>query len=561
MELQTTTRKLRDMVSAFHRGRILLPQFQRDYVWKPNKIRNLLDSLLREFPIGAFYLWLPTEPQRDVKPKAYGEQRLAEHFEGYLIDGQQRLTSLEAAYGLYAGEDKQGGELRCYLDLAATDDGHGRATKLFVTYAGSRRVKRRVDEGDVTLVPLDQLFDGRNSDLRDQTKDALSVLPNWPPARRDAALTRLDRAFDMLDQMVPCATVMNVDDAEAVEVFARLNKGGTPLRQGDVRAAELARGKAVEVLKAMRRFVAEERPRRVGFGFSFAFRGLVVFHRGAAQFNSLRPDWVTTPGVHGKSLAISWRDAETAIARALEIVDVEMGWSRRALLPSANAVVVLAVALHSAGKRNDADALQRYRQWLCLTALRGVFQGSVETTINRFCRALRESKDHPSRVLLKALKRAEAGRIEADEINTYSQLWGPQTQVLHAWLVGQGAEDWISGEPIDVLARGGKASLPAGDLTVHHLFPRKVVADMGEEPREANSPANYALVSRSTNSELGAKPPDEAYRSLSLEQRQRADVQLFGEAAGDRLQGSRYQEFCAWRAKRLVEALNHWLGL
>ena len=455
MELLTTPRKLRTVVEAFHRGRIQLPQFQRDYVWKPNKIRNLLDSLLRRFPIGAFYLWRPEEPQGEVKPKAFGAPQLADSLEGYLIDGQQRLTSLEAAYGLFAGEDKRGEELRCYLDLAANDDGHGRATKLFVTYAGNARVRRRVDEGDPTLVSLDRLFHGSDPDLRRQIEDALAVLPNWPPTRRDGALSRLDQAFKMLDQDVPCATVMGVGDSEAVEVFSRLNKGGTPLRQGDVRAAELARGKAVDVLKAMRKFVAEERPRRLGFGFSFAFRALVVFHRGAAQFNSLRPDWVTTPGVHGKPLAISWRDTERALSRALAMVDEHMGWSRRALLPSANSVVVLAVAMHRAGKET-ADDLQQYRQWLCLTALRGVFQGSVETTINRFCREVRESKDRPSAALLQALKRREAGKIRADEINTYSQLWGPQTQVMHAWLVGQGAEDWIGGESLDVLARGGR---------------------------------------------------------------------------------------------------------
>jgi hypothetical protein len=48
------------MIRDFHSGAILLPQFQRDYVWKPIKIRNLLDSLLRGFPIGAFYLWRPS---------------------------------------------------------------------------------------------------------------------------------------------------------------------------------------------------------------------------------------------------------------------------------------------------------------------------------------------------------------------------------------------------------------------------------------------------------------------------------------------------------------------
>ena len=101
--------------------------------------------------------------------------------------------------------------------------------------------------------------------------------------------------------MVPCTTVYDVQDKDAVEVFSRLNKGGSALRQGDVRAAELARGHAVDVLKTMRDFVSGERPQRLGFGFSFAFRALVVFHRESAQFNKLKPDWMDAPAQHGRS--------------------------------------------------------------------------------------------------------------------------------------------------------------------------------------------------------------------------------------------------------------------
>ena len=105
----------------------------------------------------------------------------------------------------------------------------------------------------------------------------------------------------MLNQQVPRTTVFDVSDKEAVEVFSRLNKGGSALRQGDVRAAELARGRAVDVLTKMREFVTGECPQRLGFGFSFAFRALVVFHRESAQFNELKPDWMDAPAAHGRA--------------------------------------------------------------------------------------------------------------------------------------------------------------------------------------------------------------------------------------------------------------------
>lgn len=49
--------------------------------------------------------------------------------------------------------------------------------------------------------------------------------------------------------------------------------------------------------------------------------------------------------------------------------------------------------------------------------------------------------------------------------------------------------------------------------------------------------------------------------SLTSEPRKFASVRFFGEAAGDRLKVDRYEEFCQWRADRLAESINDWLGI
>jgi hypothetical protein len=311
----------------------------------------------------------------------------------------------------------------------------------------------------------------------------------------------------------------------------------------------------------MREFVAGERPQRLGFGFSFAFRALVVFHRGTAQFTSLKPDWMEAPGPDGRSLYQSWKAAQKAVEQALEFADIKMGWSRRLLLPSANALIVLAVAFDKAGGRLGSDSEQRIRQWLCLTAMRGTFQGSVETTINRFVRAVRESRREPASALIDALHRVESRAIRPEELTQPSPLWGSAVQVLHAWLVSQEAADWLAPDrTVDALARSTVAKFPGGDLTVHHIFPRRLLAEHALAD-SANRPVNFALLSRSTNSEFGDRAPDDVLRMLTPQQRQEARKQLFGEEAGDRLRRDRYEEFCEWRATRLAEALNEFLGL
>jgi hypothetical protein len=436
-----------------------------------------------------------------------------------------------------------------------------RDTRLFVSYGGNKAVARRVDEGDPTLVPLRLLFNTVDYEIHRSKEKELESVPGWPKARIAEAMERFDRACKMLDQHVPCTTISKVDDREAVEVFSRLNKGGAALRQGDVRAAELARGHAVDVLKGMRQFVAHTLPQRLGFGFSFAFRALVVFHRENAEYKKLKADWIETPGPNGRSLPQSWRATEKAINKALEFADERMGWSRRALLPSVNGLIVLAAALDKADFRVDANAERHYRRWLCLTANRGTFQGSVETTINRFHKSIREAKGSPAEALVGALKRDERGRVRADEFLKSGHLWGPITQVMHAWLVGNKAKDWLTGEPIDQLARCSHSTRPDGDLTVHHLFPRRMLADLLEDPAHANRAANYALLCRATNAEFSDTPPDDVWRTLAPDERKAAKAQFFGDDAGDLLNPERSQGFCQWRAVRLAESINDWLGM
>src|SRR3990170_1284712 len=70
-------------------GEIAIPEIQRPFVWEATKVRNLLDSLYRGYPVGYLIAWRnPTVKLKDGSPSA-GKR--------VLIDGQQRVTALMAA--------------------------------------------------------------------------------------------------------------------------------------------------------------------------------------------------------------------------------------------------------------------------------------------------------------------------------------------------------------------------------------------------------------------------------------------------------------------------------
>ena len=89
-----------DLISDVKKGIIKVPKFQRDFVWDLKATAKLLDSILKGYPIGTFILWETDQRINDIKN--IGGFDLPETPIGrnvqYVLDGQQRITSLFAAY-------------------------------------------------------------------------------------------------------------------------------------------------------------------------------------------------------------------------------------------------------------------------------------------------------------------------------------------------------------------------------------------------------------------------------------------------------------------------------
>lgn len=94
------SKKYSDLILEIQKGVIKIPKFQREFVWSIEKTAKLLDSILKGYPIGTFILWQTDERINDIKN--VGNLEIPPTPEGtkvqYVLDGQQRITSLYAAY-------------------------------------------------------------------------------------------------------------------------------------------------------------------------------------------------------------------------------------------------------------------------------------------------------------------------------------------------------------------------------------------------------------------------------------------------------------------------------
>lgn len=92
--------KVIDLLTDVKNGRIALPDLQRPFVWKDNKIRELLDSMMKGYQIGYIMLW--SSPDNYENTGYIGKNdKMYKQADDLVIDGQQRLTALlSAMYGI-----------------------------------------------------------------------------------------------------------------------------------------------------------------------------------------------------------------------------------------------------------------------------------------------------------------------------------------------------------------------------------------------------------------------------------------------------------------------------
>jgi len=98
------------LIDRVIKGEIVLPKFQRDFVWRKKKILDLLDSISRGYPIGSILLW--ENKNRLLKQASIADLPVgtleADKSIYYLLDGQQRLSVICGAICWQGNSDPKG---------------------------------------------------------------------------------------------------------------------------------------------------------------------------------------------------------------------------------------------------------------------------------------------------------------------------------------------------------------------------------------------------------------------------------------------------------------------
>lgn len=220
-----------DLLKRAREGRLRVPRFQRDYVWRRQDIVDLFDSIARQYPIGTLFLWGADEfpSSRDQ----IGPLRLPDYRgETWLVlDGQQRLTSLVGV--LLAGEPQWSTD---------GDDDPERWQLYFDAKANSFTHARPGEDVPTSYVPVPALLDTMK--LFGQVE---AMMRATQPGQQGATATRADieawinRAQEIARAIqgyrIPIVEIKTNNLGIAVESFSRLNKKGRSIGQDEMFSA------------------------------------------------------------------------------------------------------------------------------------------------------------------------------------------------------------------------------------------------------------------------------------------------------------------------------------
>ncbi len=259
-DIKVESYTISELFAAVERGGFVIPTFQRDVLWRHERIANLWDSMYRGFPIGSLLYW-ETAERLDLIREVGGFPLSAERPEErereyrYILDGQQRLTAIYVA--MKGGGDRIEGDTAfdytLYFDptasLAGAENGDDDDadtvdeqddvpdTSRFFLFA--KAANRRRAQLTRSGLPAELIV--RVADPDATSFDRILKLASLPAVPREA-LDNLNQLHRLLHAYnIPMERVRGVDLAEVCDIFVRMNKSARTLDPVDIIAAQMFR--------------------------------------------------------------------------------------------------------------------------------------------------------------------------------------------------------------------------------------------------------------------------------------------------------------------------------
>ena len=516
---------LDSLLSQIDSGSMLLPEFQRGYVWNRDQVRGLLRSLYLGYPVGGLLVWETETTADDVRgtDEAVGNRTL-------LLDGQQRLTTL---YGVVRGRPPKffEGDKNTFLGLRFSVE-----DETFEFYSPAKM------KGDPTWIDVTKLFqeDGLKPFI-DEFND-----PKYKE-RFPEYLKRLSELSNIVKREFHLEKIVGKDKTTdvVVDIFNRVNSGGTKLSKGDLALAKVS-AKAPELRNQMREELAVWEKNGFDFNLDWFLRNINAVATGKALFVHL--DDVSIVDFK-KSL-----DSTTKYVNVLlNLIASRLGLDHARVLMGRFALPVLSLYLNEhSGKFPNKSEADKALYWYIHVGLWGRFAGSTESMLAQDYEILKKSGLDG---LIQEIERVRGGNLVISpndfKVNTMGSRFYPLLYLLTR--VGS-AQDLLTGITLQKQLLGNLSS-----LQVHHIFPKKVLKDAGFRRGEINAVANFCFLTQESNLIISKREPKDYFKQVIKEAGEEALASQWIPLDKKLWEIDNYREFLEARRELLANASNNFL--
>lgn len=463
--------KISTALEKIDEHQLFVPAFQREYVWKRDDAKQLIDSLIKQYPTGTMLTWETANPPELKGSHKYSEKQGAVRI---LLDGQQRITTL---YMLVRGEIPP-----YYTASEILNDTRGlyvNVETLELAYYSRTKM-----ENDPRWQNITDIF-RRKIRAKDIVRE-LEKKGETVSRERDDVMDDNTRAIEnILDREFPEQTIpVRASVREAIDIFYKVNASGVSLTDAELALAQIS-GYWPEARDTFKKKLNELAEKGFVFKLDFIVYALLgcLYHLGsemkklhdAENDAQLRAAWKLLDG--------QVLDYVASLMRSHAFVD------HTDEINSVYALVPITVYCFDKGGAhlNDAE-IRKLMKWFYYSQIRTRYVSQLPQKLDRDLRTIKESKN-PFDELLAVIEEEKRLEITPDEFVGRS-ISHPLFGLLRWYLKSRNAVCFTTG--VALRQAMGKKYVLEND----HIFPySKLKAQgFGQENR-----LKYSLAQELTN--------------------------------------------------------------
>lgn len=527
--------KVGDLVRDVRNGKIGLPDLQRPFVWKDNKVRELYDSMLKGYPIGYIMLW-ESPADYDEKKSSIGakDEKIYKEPKELVIDGQQRLTALVASmYGIKI-KDKNFAEREIKISFnpltrefevwtsafERTPEWIPKVSDVFLakennTISAYRRKYIRAVNEARGKKELEALTDAEEDQIENNINDLLNL--------SEYSLPTLEISYDAREE-------------DVADIFVRVNSGGQSLTENNF-IQTLISVYENETNDQINSFCEQSRIPASGTSYNNIIAvepSHVIRMAVGVGFRRARLRYAYML-LRGKNLETGKYSAEERNANLSKFKDAlskvlnlnnwhaflnaigEAGYINKTQIASSNAVV-FSYVLYLIAKYDyklDAVGLKKMiAKWFYMSAITYFYTGSIESEVEKQFADLRNV--HNAEEFMAYIDRVITTRFTDDyfrltlpnELNSAAAISPAWNGYIAAQIV-LNTPMLFSATPVSkyfVLGANGTKNA----IDKHHIFPKNYLTGIGyTSDRERNQIANFTYLDYTTNIDISDDAPSE----------------------------------------------------